>query len=160
MTIEVRITGENQLEARISGATDKLRAALYKKVTALGLMLHAKIVRKLSGEVLNVRSGALRQSIFTPITTMSGDTITTTTGSSGNVKYASIWETTGSAAHDIFPTKAKALHFIWGGQERFFKRVHIPAQAPRPFIKPALAEMAGIIDQELTEAVVEGLSGS
>ena len=153
MSIEVKVTGEAQLEASIAGAADRLRAALYKKVTAFGLMLHDKIVRKVTGEVLNVRSGDLRRSIFTPITQMSGDTITTTTGSSGDVKYAGIWETTGWKAHDIVPTKAKALRFISGGEVIFAKRVQIPAQAPRPFIKPALAEMVPVVEQGLKDAV-------
>jgi hypothetical protein len=158
MSIEVKLTGETELEAVIIGAPERVRAALYKKMTVIGLKLQAKMVRKLSGEVVNVVTGNLRRSIFMAGPTWSDDTISVVVGSSGDVKYAAPIEY-GSAAHDIVPTKAKALHFMWGGQERFFKRVHIPAQPARSFIRSSLAEMQGDIDAELTEAVAEGLAG-
>ena len=56
----------------------------------------------------------------------------------GPIFYARIWEETGHKAFDIEPVSAMALRFIIEGEVLFRKRVHIPAEAARPFMKPAL----------------------
>ena len=160
MSIEVRLTGEKELDAVITGASDRVRLAVYKKVSALTAKLYAKVIRKLSGEVLHVRSNTLRGSIFIIDPNPYDNPIVGKVGSAGTAKiggvdYANIWENTGHK--EIIPTKAKALRFIVGGEVVFAKCVS--AQAPRPFIKPSLAEIEPEFGPALEEAVAEGLAG-
>lgn len=158
--LNVTLVGDRELVARIGAMPAKVHAALLKKVNALALKLEAKIKNeKLSGQVLNVRSGALRRSIFSQVT----DTETAVTGkvaSSGDVKYAAVHEFGGKIPpHDIFPVKAAALAFMMNGKQVFFKHVHHPgATMPeQSFMRSSLAEMKDEIVSGLKQAVVEGL---
>lgn len=158
LTIEVQ--GDTALIARLTAMPSAVHAALLTKVTALDLALEAKVKAKLSGEVLNVRSGALRRSIFGTI----DDAPTMVVGkvqSSGDVKYAGIHEFGGKTpAHDILPDKAKALHFFAGGREVFAKIVHHPGSTmpERSFLRSSLADMKDQIVAGLNEAVGEGIA--
>jgi phage gpG-like protein len=137
----------------------KVHAALLRKVTELAFKLEAKIKGKLSGEVLHVRTGALRASIANQVT----DTATAVTGrafSSGDVKYAALHEWGGKIpAHEVVATKAQALAFVMGGKQVFAKRVQIPdvTMPERSFMRSSLADMKSEIVEGMTEAVREGL---
>jgi phage gpG-like protein len=91
-----------------------------------------------------------------------GDRITARVFSSGDVKYARIQEYGGrTPAHDIVPSKARALAFLIGGETVFARIVHHPGSTipARSYLRSSLADMAGTIRDELNEAVAGALQG-
>lgn len=159
MTLSVKLVGGTELVEKLNGMPQRVHDLLVRKINTLALQLEAKVKANLSGEVLNVRSGALRRSIFETVE----DDTTSVIGkvaSSGDVKYAGIHEFGGTIpAHEIVPNKAKALAFIIGGKQVFATRVQIPAiQMPeRSYLRSALTDMADEIKEGMREAVNEGL---
>lgn len=157
--LNVTLVGDRELIAKLDAMPQRVHDALLKKVTALGLQLEAKVKEKLSGGVLNVRTGALRRSIFNRVDD-GATSVTDTVASSGDVKYAGIHEFGGTIpAHDIVPNKAQALAFPFEGKQVFAKRVHIPdVQMPeRSFLRSSLADMRQQITDGLREALQEGV---
>jgi phage gpG-like protein len=152
---------DTQVVARLTSLPGRLRQLLLAKISTLAVQLAARVRQKLSGEVLNVRSGDLRASIFERVSSTS-TSVAATVGSSGDVKYAAIHEYGGLIpAHDILPNKAEALAFVWQGKQQFFRRVHIPdVQMPeRSYLRSSLAEMSGDIRTGLQAAVQQALDG-
>jgi phage gpG-like protein len=144
--------------ATLAAMPERLRDALSSKANALAAELQAKIQQKLSGAVLNQKSGALARSIVTTVDDSSANisvSIATT-----DIKYAAIHEFGGVIPpHEIVPDKAKALAFMVGGKQVFAARVNLPAIAmpERSYMRSSLAEMADEIGDGLREAVVDAL---
>lgn len=138
--------------------SDAVYAALLDKADQLCAALQAQVVANLSGEVLNMRSGALVNSIDSDLED-DGSQITATVESSG-VPYAGILEYGGkTAAHDIVAVKAKALAFMAGGALRFARLVHHPGSLIRAYayMGGALDALEDDIEGGLKDAVVEAL---
>jgi phage gpG-like protein len=134
----------------------RLRDALSNKGNIIAAALLAKIRDKLSGAVLNSKTGALARSIVATIDD-SAD-LSVTIASSGDIKYAAIQEYGGTIPpHEILPDKAKALAFAVGGKQGFAARVNLPAITlpERSYMRSSLAEMADEIRDGLSEAVAE-----
>lgn len=140
------LVGDRELVQRFKRLAPALKTEVDRETDRLGFELQGLVQRDyLTGQVLHVQSGRLRASInrgnadtrshfeSTPVSAFAF------VGT--NVSYGRIWELDGIAAHDIVPIKAKALRFTVGGQVLFRKRVHIPAQGPRPYLSPALQQM-------------------
>lgn len=151
---------DSRAVARLGAMPAKVHDALVTKVSSLRLQLEAKIKSKLSGQVLNVRTGALRASIFSE-TIDEKDAVYGRAASSGDVKYAGIHEFGGKTpAHDIVPTKAQALAFVVGGKQVFAKAVHHPGSnmPERSFMRSSLKDMRGEIVSGLEQAVKKALA--
>jgi phage gpG-like protein len=149
----------DEYSASLAGMPDRVRQALSNKANVLAVALEAKIQQKLSGGVLNTRSGALASSIIAAVDESSAG-VSVRVGTSGDVKYAAIQEFGGTIPpHEIVPDKAKALAFAIGGKQVFAARVNLPAVTipERSYLRSSLAEMAGEIGGELSQAVVEAL---
>jgi hypothetical protein len=159
MGIQVHVFGKDEWVAKMRTRTAALPGALTTEMQTQMTRL-ADYVRadKLSGAVLNRRSGTLSRSIYGTAST-DGMTVVGKVGSRG-VPYANIWENTGISAHDVVPVNAKALHFMIGGQSVFAMRVHIPQQAARPFLRPSLSENQDKILQALRSKVFEVLGAA
>jgi len=145
--------------ASLAGMPDRVRQALSNKANVLAVALEAKIQQKLSGGVLNTRSGALASSIIAAVDESSAG-VSVRVGTSGDVKYAAIQEFGGTIPpHEIVPDKAKALAFAVGGKQVFAARVNLPAVTipERSYLRSSLAEMAGEIAEGLSDAVVEAM---
>ena len=143
----------------LAALPDRLRNALASKMNVLAADLQAKIQQKLSGEVLNQKSDALKRSIVIAIDDSSAS-MTASLAVSGDIKYAAIHEFGGVIPpHEILPDKAKALAFAVGGKEVFAARINLPAIAmpERSYMRSSLAEMADEIGEGLSEAAVEAL---
>jgi phage gpG-like protein len=157
--LNVTLVGDRELVQKLTAMPQRVHASLLRKVTTLALQLEAKVKTALSGVILNVRSGALRRSIFETVE----DDPTKVIGkvaSSGDVKYAAIHEFGGMIpAHEIVPDKAKALAFLIGGKQVFAQRVQIPAidMPERSYLRSSLADMADEIQEGLREAVHDGV---
>jgi phage gpG-like protein len=145
--------------ASLAEMPDRVRQALSSKANVLAVALEAKIQQKLSGGVLNTRSGALASSIIATIDESSAD-VSVRIGTSGDVKYAAIQEFGGTIPpREIVPDKAKALAFVVGGKRVFAARVNLPAvtMPERSYLRSSLAEMAEEIAEGLSEAVADTL---
>jgi phage gpG-like protein len=138
---------------------DRLRETLSVKANMLAGALQAKIQQKLSGAVLNQKSGALARSIVATVDDSSAN-VSASVAVAGDIKYAAIHEFGGVIPpHEIVPGKAKALAFVIGGKEVFAARVNLPAIAmpERSYMRSSLAEMADEIAEQLTEAVADAM---
>jgi hypothetical protein len=96
--------------------------ALLGQADALRGALEARIQQKLSGGVLQTRSGALAASIISSIE--NDGSHTSVSISSTGVPYAAIQEFGGkTAAHDIVAVTAKVLEFSADGSQVFARSV-------------------------------------
>lgn len=157
--INLSLTGDRELIERLESMPGALRAALLQKVSALALKLEAKVKQKLSGEVLNVKTGNLRRSIASKVDA-SASSVIGKVYSSGDVKYAAIHEFGGQTkAHIIEAKNAKALAFSMGGKQVFAKRVNHPGSKipERSFLRSSLHDMQGEITEGLHQTVLDTL---
>jgi phage gpG-like protein len=143
------LDGAEALDRRLADLPFAMRAQLEAKARELAATLVTRIRdEKLSGQVLATRSGALKASISAEILN-SGDTVQATVGSVGDVKYAAIQEYGGrTSAHEILPSKAKALAFLGGGGLRFAGRVNHPGST-----LPARAYLLATLNEASDEIV-------
>jgi phage gpG-like protein len=145
---------DDAMSAALAAMPERLRDALSRKASALAAELQAKVRQKLSGAVLNQKSGALAGSIAAMVDESSANVSVVI--ASGDIKYAAIHEFGGIIPpHEIVPDKAKALAFITGGKQVFASRVNLPAIAmpERSYMRSSLAEMADEIRGGLSAAV-------
>jgi phage gpG-like protein len=154
--LEVR--GLDETSARFDAYPAALQAALGAKATELASAL-ADLVKndKLSGSVLNTRSGALRDSIAASVTD-EADGFHASVGSEGDVKYAAIQEYGGkTSAHEILPAKGDVLAFITGDGQHFARRVEHPGSSipERSYLRSALADMSDEIVSALADAAAK-----
>lgn len=159
LTVQVRT--DTQLIETLANPSPFVMRALEARVRALAIKLEAKIKsEKLSGQVLNVRSGALRRSIAHDV--MVGPLgVVGRVFSSANVPYARIHEFGGrTGPHTILPTKASVLAFTVGGRKVFAKRVNHPGSKmpERSYMRTSLHEMQAEIVAGLQQAFMQGLS--
>ncbi|WP_428491693.1 phage virion morphogenesis protein [Rhodopila sp.] len=137
ITVEV---DDRTIMTRLQFMPDRLRDSLRKEITKLALTLVSRIQQdKLSGQVLNVRTGNLRRSITDEVTA----TATSVTGrvfSDKSVKYAAIHE--------------------FGGTIQRVGRIKGPYEIKMPqraYMLPTFRDMQPEIEEGMKEAVKEGL---
>jgi phage gpG-like protein len=155
----LQIEVEDDASAALAAMPDRVRQALSSKVNTLAVALEAKIQQKLSGGVLNARTGALARSIVATVDDTGAD-ISVCIGPAGDIKYAAIHEFGGTIPpHEIVPNKAKALAFAVGGKQVFAKRVNLPAvtMPERSYLRSSLEEMGDEIKENLKDALVEAI---
>jgi len=160
--LTVQITGADALSERLHAAPAAIQSALRTKAADLAERLRRHVADdKLSGQVLQSRSGLLRASIAAEVDDQAGQVIARVF-SAGDVKYAAIQEYGGhTAPHDIVPDKAKALAFLVHGAPVFAKVVHHPgSQIPaRSYLRSSLADMGDQIITDFTAAALDALDG-
>jgi phage gpG-like protein len=158
--LSVTLTGADALGANLDGLPPAVLAAVAAKSAALADQLLQLVRRKLGGEVLKVRTGALAASVGVDGPTIAGDQVVTRLFAGVGLKYAAIQGYGGTTSpHDILPSRAKALAFMAGGQPVFAKIVHHPGSKipERSYLRASLAEMADEIEGGMKDAVVEAL---
>ena len=157
--IDVAVKGLDEVAARFAGLPQSLAARVAQEVERLGGVLRDRVERNLSGDVLQRRSGRLAASIAVTVEPTAGGASATV---SSDAPYAAIHEYGGTIpARTILPQSARALAFPWRGQQRFFKRVTVPAvtMPERSFMRSALAETAPEIRAALEGAANEAVQG-
>ena len=156
--LNLSIDGDDALQARLDAFPAAVLSELAVKAQALGEALADKVRNeKLSGQVLNARSGALRDSIGAEVTS-GGDEVSASVGSYGDVKYAAIQEYGGkTAAHQILPTKGNVLAFLVAGAMHFARRVEHPGSVipERSYLRSSLEEMSADIVAALAATPTE-----
>jgi phage gpG-like protein len=153
-----RLTGADALENDLANLPADLQARLEAKSRDLARALVAKVRdEKLSGGVLQTKTGALKDSISADIS-LEGGSLTATIGSFGDIKYAAIQEYGGrTSAHEIVADKARALAFLVGGALRFARRVSHPGSTipPHAYLLSSLDESRDEIVAELASVATE-----
>ena len=152
--IGLSLSGFDPLTARLGALPETLAERLTQEVERLD-----RVERNLSGDVLRQRSGRLAASIAVNVA-RSGLRASATVDS--DAPYAAIHEYGGTIpARTILPQSARALAFPWRGQQRFFKRVALPAVTlpERSFMRSALAETLPEIRAALEAAAFEMVQG-
>lgn len=147
----MRIEGSAEVLKRLGEAPGKVREATKGALARWADDL-ASYIRdtKLSGGVLNARSGDLRSSIFG----LQEETDTSVTGGArggGNVIYARIHEFGG----DIYPRNAPLLRFMIDGHWISTKHVHMPE---RSYMRSSLADKREDGLNALRSAVKEAIA--
>lgn len=151
-----------EIAAQIQKKASRINEVLFSRVQSVAFMLQSKVVAKLSGEVLKVRTGVLRSSV-TANTTTDGIVITGTVeaGKGASHSYAMIHTLGHEGAYRITATRAKALAFQLsvkeGARTIFAKSVLHPAIAAKPFMADTLAENRQQIIDELAADVARVL---
>jgi phage gpG-like protein len=154
----LELEGLQETNSRLDRYPAALQAALAVKTSQLAAAL-VNLVKnnKLSGSVLNTRTGALRDSIAANVT-VDADSALTSVGSEGDVKYAAIQEYGGkTSAHEILPAKAGMLAFIVGDMRHFARRVEHPGSVipERSYLRSALEDMKEEILSSLADAAAD-----
>src|SRR5258708_4124488 len=132
---------------------------LMTKLNALIFILQSYIVsRKLSGQVLNRRTGVLAGSVRAIPAVLEGTKIVAAVEAAGGPAfYGAVHEYGGSGAYPIVATRARALAFLMDGKKVFARSVMHPPAKVRPFMAPALEENAADIEAQLRVALDEEL---
>ncbi|HEX3916523.1 MAG TPA: hypothetical protein VHX64_11800 [Caulobacteraceae bacterium] len=160
--LSATLTGADALAGQLDALPAAVTAAIAAKSAALADQLLDLARQKLSGGVLQSRSGALAASLGVDGPTLTDEGVVTTIFAGGDLKYAAIQEYGGvTSPHDILPSRAKALAFMTSGGEVFAKVVHHPGShiPERSYLRSSLAEMAETIDSEMKAAVLDALRG-
>lgn len=139
----------SRVAAKLAALPGEVRSGVRETMQAELLELLATVQAKLSGGVLNARSGDLRASIQAEL--IEDDTsIAARVFSDGSVPYARIQEFGGRVEiPEVMPVNAKALAFAWGGRMVFAKRTaaHAVTIPERSYLRSSLAEFAeGFVD--------------
>ncbi len=154
------LDGLEDASGRLEAYPAALAAALDAKAAELAAALVDLIQNdKLSGAVLNLRSGALRDSIVASISA-DADGVVASVHSTGDVKYAAIQEYGGkTSAHEILPVKAQALAFVIDGAQHFARRVEHPGSLipKRSYLRSSLDDMRDDILGALADAAADAL---
>ena len=116
----IRITFKRQSDRAVAEAirskAPQLRQALTEEMDKLMLDLVARVQQKLSGEVLEHRTGILSGSITKQPTVQSGNRIIgTVTGAGPPAQYGIVQEMGGRRAFEILPVHKRALAFFPSG---------------------------------------------
>lgn len=162
--LKLGLVGDRELVLRLKSMPVAIATMIRAKIEALTLKLEARVKQKLSGKVLNVRSGDLRASIFRKVEQVA-TTIVGAVGSAG-VKYARIHEYGGTIKHPggtkYYIDKATGLaRFISNKSELAawafpMTRPHDIKIPERSYLRSSLREMAGEIMKGLKEAALDG----
>jgi phage gpG-like protein len=157
--INTSIRGLDTLTTRLNALPQTLAERLAQEVERLGDVLRDRVERNLSGAVLQQRSGRLAGSIAVNVERAG---LGASLSVSSDAPYAAIHEYGGTVpAHTILPQSARALAFPWRGQQRFFKRVQLPAvmMPERSFMRSALDETTPEIQAAIQAAALEAVQG-
>jgi len=151
--IEIRIKGDKEMARKFKEGAKRAQSTIYKSMQKITSFLAGYVKRqKLTGQVLRVRTGRLRNSITSKVEVKGNEVI----GRVGtNVEYGRIWELGGTIpAYTIRPKRAMALKFEVAGDVVFCKRVYQPARQvkARPYLQPSVKENMQKITKMLGDA--------
>lgn len=153
-----RLYGGKELVERLRTMPARVQNALSVKLKVMASEFSEYVKQdKLSGQVLNTASGKLKSSIYARVYT-SKSKVTMSTGSRGDVPYAAIHEYGGhTAAHAIFPSKARVLRYMRDGSTMYALSVMHPGSdiPERSYMRSALADKSEEIRAALSAATVE-----
>jgi|SRR5438105_8245833 len=137
--------------AKLARIARETRAGVRSACESAAQTLLAIVQRKLSGEVLRARSGALRRSIRADVAEDARG-VTASLSSDGSLPYARIQEYGGRIALPALAAiNAKALAFAYEGRLVFAKRAgaHAVTIPERSYLRASLTEFAPALADSL-----------
>ena len=154
--IAMEVMGADSVTARLLAAGGNAQKAARSALDVWSAQLAAYIKEsKLSGDPIHRRTGALSRSIFP----RSGETPQGAYGGAGGgagIPYAQALEF-GSPAHEIVAKNVKALCFDFHGVKTFAKRVSMPEQPAKSYMRSAFREKVPDGVAALRAAVLEAI---
>lgn len=162
MSMMFQMRGDRSVIEFLQSYSGRVQDIILRKWQSLATSLSDRVKEKLSGEVLNARTGRLRASIVSRIYEGKGH-VTLSIGSRGDVPYASLHEYGGSVMIPaIYPNKSNVLRFYVGGVKRFARHtaahvVHLPE---RSYIRSTMDEMIIVFSDSLIDAAIAARSQS
>ena len=153
-SFNIHMRGDDELVDWLRGLPDFVQQVVSAKLAQSAQNLSEYIKNdKLSGQILQSKSGALRNSIYARIYE-SKSKVFLAVGSRG-IDYAAIQEFGGTTRPHLMEAKGKVMAFYWYGKKSFFRYVshpgsHIPS---RSYIESALQDKWEDISSQVEEAV-------
>lgn len=132
----LKVIGAKAILDRFRKASSNVKTDTSRNLLKAAALIQRTAKRKVSGPVLNVRTGQLRRSI---IVRKRGSGVNTVVTVGPQVKYGGAHEF-GAQIPARFPKRAKALRFEIGGRIIFAKRAAGFKLKARPFMRPSLQE--------------------
>jgi len=165
MSMIFSMRGDQEAVSYLRGLPDAVQQVVLAKMQGLASSISDRIKQKLSGEVLNVRTGALRNSIYARIYDSPGS-VSLSVGSRGDVPYASLQEDGGVVQHPgvqrtrgMVPMPMKTAYgaLVGFSMKTRAHEILIPA---RSYVRSTLDEMMPDINNAILDAVTEAASVS
>lgn len=153
--IAIELKGDREVVAYLQAAPARARAGVARGIMRLGLELQKRMQDKVSGDVLRVKSGALRSSL--DLRVEEGVSSVSAIVGRGAVEYAGYHEYGVPHSWTIRPKSAQVLAFEWHGQQVFRRQVTHPALPERSFARAALKEIESQVAPVLTEEIAAAL---
>jgi len=169
-SLRFHILGGPQLAAALKQRQEGVKKAMAISVGLGAQLVYGRVVRKLTGPVLKVQSGRLRQSVVSLVEGVFTDNPKGIVGT--NVEYAPVHEYgltiqhPGSVAADRpstrNPNARHTLRFEIGGKVfyRIRTRAHPIKMPERPFMRPSLAESVPQIRNIMVTRLARALKGA
>lgn len=157
--LDVTVTGEREVIRKFETFPESLRSALRGTVKDLGIKLQNKVKsEKLSGQVLNIRTGKLNRSIMEVL--VEGDqAISSVVWSNlGAPSYASFWEF-GFNGSQTIRAHLRMMTTAFGKTVKEPRKILVPSyskqvnQPARSFLRTALRDMEPEINDSIDRAV-------
>jgi hypothetical protein len=151
----------SRVVATLRALPAKLRTRVERAVRKNTQSLLGKVREKLSGEVLNARSGALRDSFVETGLAAGTAAIADGVASDGSVPYARIQEYGGRInIPEIEPRAAKVLAFAYGGRLVFARRTaaHTVEILGHGYLRASLAEQSDALIEDIRKIVAEAIA--
>jgi hypothetical protein len=158
--VTLEIQGTDRVIAFVSSTERRVTDALRRAVAIATIDLSNYVkTNKLSGQVLNVKTGTLRRAVKSYPPSGDGPIVGTVSVGQEAAVYGRVHEYGGAGPYEITPIRAKALRFMLGGQAVFAKSVMHPPAKERSFMRSALADKRAEIIARLERAVSSAFSG-
>lgn len=154
--IQFSLTGDDAFLSSLRAKSGQLIEALRKRVDVSDLLIQQRILQKVTGDVLQVRTGKGARSVVTIPATVSANAIEGSVEAGGGPAYYMKFQDQGTAGpYPIAPVNAKALAFILDGNLIFRKAVMHPGLPAKMFMKSSTDELEDQIVSGLQDAVAE-----
>ncbi|MDE2426910.1 MAG: hypothetical protein KGO96_13500 [Elusimicrobia bacterium] len=151
------VTGQDNVVRMLAAIREGARPKMLETMRKVAIDMQRYVqVEKLSGQVLNRRTGTLRNSIFERVTE-GADSVSAVTGT--GLSYAKPLED-GAAPHVILPVRAKMLSFVVGGRRVFARQVNHPGNRAYRFLKGSLEERAPVEIARIRKSMAELIEAS
>ena len=147
--IRIQLRGSEQLVAEFRNAESTFARQITGRLNRLLQQIAGKVIAKLSGEVVKVRTGVLRGSVGIEFAKRSGTNIEGSIYAAGGPAFYGTILERGARPHEIVAVKARALAFQMNGRKVFARSVSHPGITGRWFMKSTRDEIAARVATEL-----------
>ena len=165
MALGLQLKGADELIVKLNGMPQAVHDKLVSTVYRLAIQLETLVKRKLSGEVLNVQTGALRSGIFNTVTD-SGTKVTGKVAAPKNVPYAAIHEFGGVIHHPggtayFIDSKSQLAVFVKNSDVRAAllprTKPHDIVMPERSYLRSSLSDMREQIVADIKQSVMQSI---